>query len=191
MTTRRLFGVTLHSVRRAAKPRLVPQDEYSVQSRMVNGLAQERSAYLRQHRSNPVNWLPWGEAALSEAKTFNKPILLSIGYSACHWCHVMARESFEDPEIAALMNQGFVNIKVDREERPDLDALYLKALQAMGRRPGWPLTMFLTPDGVPFWGGNIFRTKGRTGCRHSAKCSNMSATPTGRTRRASHRRDAR
>jgi uncharacterized protein len=103
---------------------------------MVNGLAQERSAYLRPHRSNPVNWLPWGEAALSAAKTFDKPILLSIGYSACHWCHVMARESFEHPETAALMNQGFVNIKVDREERPDLDALYLKALQAMGRRPG-------------------------------------------------------
>ncbi len=123
---------------------------------MVNGLAQERSAYLRQHRSNPVNWLPWGEAALSAAKTFDKPILLSIGYSACHWCHVMARESFEHPETAALMNQGFVNIKVDREERPDLDALYLKALQAMGRRPGWPLTMFLTPEGVPFWGGTYF-----------------------------------
>jgi uncharacterized protein len=128
---------------------------------MVNGLAQERSAYLRQHRSNPVNWQPWGEAALSEAKTFNKPILLSIGYSACHWCHVMARESFEDPETAALMNQGFVNIKVDREERPDLDALYLKALQAMGRRPGWPLTMFLTPDGVPFWGGTYFPHEGQ------------------------------
>jgi uncharacterized protein YyaL (SSP411 family) len=130
---------------------------------MVNGLAQERSAYLRQHRSNPVNWLPWGEAALSEAKTFNKPILLSIGYSACHWCHVMARESFEDPETAALMNQGFVNIKVDREERPDLDALYLKLLQAMGRRPGWPLTMFLTPDGVPFWGGTYFPHEGQNG----------------------------
>jgi uncharacterized protein YyaL (SSP411 family) len=123
---------------------------------MVNGLAQERSAYLRQHHTNPVNWLPWGEAALHAAKTCDKPILLSIGYSACHWCHVMARESFEDRETAALMNQSFVNIKVDREERPDLDALYLKALQAMGRRPGWPLTMFLTPDGVPFWGGTYF-----------------------------------
>jgi uncharacterized protein len=130
---------------------------------MVNGLAQERSAYLRQHRSNPVNWLPWGEAALSAAKTSNKPILLSIGYSACHWCHVMARESFEHPETAALMNQGFVNIKVDREERPDLDALYLKALQAMGRRPGWPLTMFLTPDGVPFWGGTYFPHEAQDG----------------------------
>jgi uncharacterized protein len=130
---------------------------------MVNGLAQERSAYLRQHRTNPVNWLPWGEAALNAATTFNKPILLSIGYSACHWCHVMARESFEDPETAALMNQGFVNIKVDREERPDLDALYVKALQAMGRRPGWPLTMFLTPDGVPFWGGTYFPHEAQNG----------------------------
>ena len=130
---------------------------------MVNGLAQERSAYLRQHRSNPVNWLPWGEAALNAAKTCNKPILLSIGYSACHWCHVMARESFEDPETAALMNEGFVNIKVDREERPDLDALYIKALQAMGRRPGWPLTMFLTPDGVPFWGGTYFPHEAQNG----------------------------
>jgi uncharacterized protein YyaL (SSP411 family) len=130
---------------------------------MVNGLAQERSAYLRQHRTNPVNWLPWGEAALNAATTFNKPILLSIGYSACHWCHVMARESFEDPETAALMNQGFVNIKVDREERPDLDALYVKALQAMGRRPGWPLTMFLTPDGVPFWGGAYFPHEAQNG----------------------------
>jgi uncharacterized protein len=106
-----------------------------------------------------VNWLPWGEAALSEAKTFNKPILLSIGYSACHWCHVMARESFEDPETAALMNQGFVNIKVDREERPDLDALYLKALQAMGRRPGWPLTMFLTPRRRALLGRNLFSAR--------------------------------
>jgi uncharacterized protein YyaL (SSP411 family) len=129
---------------------------------MVNGLAQER-AYLRQHRTNPVNWLPWGEPALAEAKALNKPILLSIGYSACHWCHVMARESFEDPETAALMNAWFVNVKVDREERPDIDALYIKTLQAMGRRPGWPLTMFLTPDGVPFWGGTYFPREAENG----------------------------
>ena len=156
-----------------------------------NRLAAETSPYLLQHADNPVDWHPWGDEALFAAKRENKPILLSIGYSACHWCHVMTRESFEDPETAALMNQGFVNIKVDREERPDLDALYLKALQAMGRRPGWPLTMFLTPDGVPFWGGNIFRTKGRTGCRHSAKCSSMSAMRIARTRRESRKRDAR
>jgi uncharacterized protein len=126
-------------------------------------LAQERSAYLRQHRTNPVNWLPWGEPALAEAKALNKPILLSIGYSACHWCHVMARDSFEDPETAALMNAWFVNVKVDREERPDIDALYIKTLQAMGRRPGWPLTMFLTPDGVPFWGGTYFPREAENG----------------------------
>src|SRR6201989_1207538 len=146
MTTRRFFGVTLHSVRRAAKPRLVPQDEYSVQSRIVNGLSQERSASLRQHRSNPLNWLPWGEAALSKAKTFNKPILLSIGYSACHWCHVMERESFEDPEVAALMNEHFVCIKVDREERPDVDAVCMEACQTMTGQGGWPLNAFLTPE---------------------------------------------
>src|SRR5258708_20265022 len=118
---------------------------------MANRLAQETSPYLLEHADNPVDWFPWGDEALARARAEHKPILLSIGYSACHWCHVMARESFEDPETAALMNRDFVNIKVDREERPDLDALYIKALQAMGRRPGWPLTMFLTPDGVPFW----------------------------------------
>jgi uncharacterized protein YyaL (SSP411 family) len=123
---------------------------------MPNALAQERSAYLRQHQSNPVDWLPWGETALTRAKKHNKPILLSIGYSACHWCHVMARESFADAETATLMNELFVNVKVDREERPDIDAIYIRALQAMGRRGGWPLTMFLTPDGKPFWGGTYF-----------------------------------
>jgi uncharacterized protein YyaL (SSP411 family) len=123
---------------------------------MPNALAQERSAYLRQHQSNPVDWLPWGEAALTRAKEHNKPILLSVGYSACHWCHVMARESFADAETATLMNELFVNVKVDREERPDIDAIYIRALQAMGRRGGWPLTMFLTPDGKPFWGGTYF-----------------------------------
>jgi uncharacterized protein len=123
---------------------------------MANALAQERSAYLRQHKSNPVDWLPWGERALARAKKLNKPILLSVGYSACHWCHVMARESFADPETAKLMNALFVNVKVDREERPDLDAIYIRALQAMGRKAGWPLTMFLTPDGKPFWGGTYF-----------------------------------
>src|SRR5438105_8245074 len=123
---------------------------------MPNRLAGETSPYLLEHANNPVEWYPWGEEALSTALRADKPIMLSIGYSACHWCHVMARESFEHPETAALMNQGFVNIKVDREERPDLDALYLKALQAMGRRPGWPLTMFLPPEGVPFLGGTYF-----------------------------------
>jgi uncharacterized protein YyaL (SSP411 family) len=123
---------------------------------MPNALAQERSAYLRQHQSNPVDWLPWGETALRRAKEHNKPILLSVGYSACHWCHVMARESFADAETATLMNELFINVKVDREERPDIDAIYIRALQAMGRRGGWPLTMFLTPDGKPFWGGTYF-----------------------------------
>jgi hypothetical protein len=130
---------------------------------MPNVLAQERSAYLRQHQANPVDWLPWGEGALKRARDLNKPILLSIGYSACHWCHVMARESFDDARTAALMNDWFVNVKVDREERPDIDAIYIRALQAMGRRPGWPLTMFLTPDAKPFWGGTYFPPEERDG----------------------------
>jgi uncharacterized protein len=130
---------------------------------MSNALAQERSAYLRQHQSNPVDWLPWGEPALALARELDKPILLSIGYSACHWCHVMARESFADVETAALMNGWFVNIKVDREERPDVDAIYIRALEAMGRRPGWPLTIFLTPGGKPYWGGTYFPPEERDG----------------------------
>jgi uncharacterized protein YyaL (SSP411 family) len=128
-----------------------------------NLLAGETSPYLLQHRDNPVNWTPWGEAALARARAENKPILLSVGYAACHWCHVMAHESFENPEVAALMNELFVNIKVDREERPDLDAIYQASLAMMGEQGGWPLTMFLTPDGEPFWGGTYFPPEPRFG----------------------------
>ncbi|MBV9249905.1 MAG: thioredoxin domain-containing protein [Acetobacteraceae bacterium] len=128
-----------------------------------NLLRGETSPYLLQHADNPVHWRPWGAAALSEAAEANKPILLSIGYAACHWCHVMAHESFEDPATAALMNKLFVNIKVDREERPDIDHLYMSALHALGEQGGWPLTMFLTPDGSPFWGGTYFPPEPRWG----------------------------
>lgn len=121
-----------------------------------NLLGREGSLYLRQHEDNPVHWRPWGEEALKEAARHNKPILLSIGYSACHWCHVMAHECFEDEEVAALMNAHFVNIKVDREERGDIDQIYMAALTAMGEQGGWPLTMFLTPEAKPFWGGTYF-----------------------------------
>ncbi|MFY9328749.1 MAG: thioredoxin domain-containing protein [Georgfuchsia sp.] len=124
---------------------------------MTNRLANETSPYLRQHANNPVHWQPWDQAALLQASNENKPILLSIGYSACHWCHVMAHESFEDPAIAEVMNRLFVNIKVDREERPDLDQIYQLAHQFIARRSGgWPLTMFLTPDGTPYFGGTYF-----------------------------------
>lgn len=121
-----------------------------------NLLANETSPYLLQHADNPVHWYPWGDAALERARSDGKPILLSIGYAACHWCHVMAHESFEDRETAEVMNRLFINIKVDREERPDLDAIYQAALSLMGEQGGWPLTMFCTPDGEPFWGGTYF-----------------------------------
>jgi uncharacterized protein YyaL (SSP411 family) len=123
---------------------------------MSNRLAQETSPYLLQHRNNPVEWYPWGEEALARAGSEDLPILLSIGYSACHWCHVMERESFEDVETATYMNEHFVCIKVDREERPDLDALYMEAVQAISGQGGWPMTVFLDPDGVPFYGGTYF-----------------------------------
>lgn len=122
----------------------------------TNALIHETSPYLLQHAHNPVNWFPWGEEALGKARAENKPILLSIGYSACHWCHVMEHESFEDEAIAALMNEHFVNIKVDREERPDLDQIYMTAVQMMTGHGGWPMTMFLTPEGAPFYGGTYF-----------------------------------
>src|SRR5437867_808183 len=124
---------------------------------MPNRLAQETSPYLQQHAHNPVDWHAWGEEALARAREQDKPILLSVGYSACHWCHVMAHESFEDPDIAATMNRNFVNIKVDREERPDIDQIYQAAHQMLTQRAGgWPLTMFLTPDQKPFFGGTYF-----------------------------------
>ena len=121
-----------------------------------NFLDSEVSPYLRQHKDNPVHWYPWGETALAAARDQNKPILLSVGYAACHWCHVMAHESFEDADIARVMNEHFINIKVDREERPDIDAIYMSALHMLGEQGGWPLTMFLTPRGEPFWGGTYF-----------------------------------
>ncbi len=131
---------------------------------MANRLAQQTSPYLQQHAANPVDWYPWGEEALVRAAREAKPILLSVGYSACHWCHVMAHESFEDPEIAALMNRHFINVKVDREERPDLDQIYQTAHQMLAQRPGgWPLTMFLSPDGTPFFGGTYFPKSARYG----------------------------
>jgi uncharacterized protein YyaL (SSP411 family) len=123
---------------------------------MPNRLAHEPSPYLRQHADNPVDWYPWGAEAFAAARAGDKPILLSIGYSACHWCHVMAHESFEDPAIAAVMNERFVNVKVDREERPDVDAIYMDATQAMTGRGGWPMTVFLTPGGAPFYAGTYF-----------------------------------
>ena len=129
----------------------------------MNRLANETSPYLLQHATNPVDWYPWGEEALGRARAEDKPILLSIGYAACHWCHVMERESFEDAEIAALMNRHFVSVKVDREERPDLDAIYMDAVQAMTGGGGWPLTAFLTPQGKPFYAGTYYPNEARHG----------------------------
>ncbi len=128
-----------------------------------NLLSRETSPYLLQHQHNPVHWRAWGKAALDEAKAAGKPILLSVGYAACHWCHVMAHESFEDPATAAVMNRLFVNIKVDREERPDIDQIYMAALHALREQGGWPLTMFLTPSGEPIWGGTYFPKTSRYG----------------------------
>jgi len=131
---------------------------------MPNRLAHSTSPYLQQHAGNPVDWHEWGPEALAEARARDKPILLSVGYSACHWCHVMAHESFEDENIAALMNRLFVNIKVDREERPDIDQIYQMAHALMTQRSGgWPLTMFLTPDATPFFGGTYYPNTARHG----------------------------
>src|SRR6187200_819766 len=130
---------------------------------MPNRLAGETSPYLLQHANNPVDWYPWGEEALGRARAEDRPIFLSIGYSACHWCHVMERESFENPDIAGRMNEHFVSIKVDRDERPDLDDVYMAAVQAMTGSGGWPMSVFLTPDLRPFFGGTYFPPQDRHG----------------------------
>ena len=130
---------------------------------MANRLAAESSPYLLQHKDNPVDWYAWGEEALARARQEDRPLLVSIGYSACHWCHVMAHESFEDPAIAALMNERLVCVKVDREERPDVDAICMEACQAMTGHGGWPLNAFLTPEGVPFYAGTYFPPQSRHG----------------------------
>ncbi|HKY68570.1 MAG TPA: thioredoxin domain-containing protein, partial [Acidimicrobiales bacterium] len=129
----------------------------------MNRLADETSPYLRQHAGNPVDWYAWGDDAFAAARERDRPVLLSVGYSSCHWCHVMAHESFEDPTIAGLMNDLFVNVKVDREERPDVDEIYMEAVQAMTGTGGWPMTVFLTPDGRPFFGGTYFPSEQRGG----------------------------
>src|SRR5215208_4126817 len=130
---------------------------------MPNRLARETSPYLLQHKDNPVDWRPWGPEALAEARERDVPLVVSIGYSACHWCHVMERESFEDPDVAALMNQRFVCVKVDREERPDVDAIYMDAVQAMTGHGGWPLNAFVTPEQVPFYAGTYVPPEPRQG----------------------------
>src|SRR6516165_525030 len=130
---------------------------------MRNVLGEASSPYLLQHKDNPVHWQIWGQEALQAAQRLNRPILLSIGYAACHWCHVMAHESFEDPGVAEIMNAHFVSIKVDREERPDIDQIYMTALHSIGEQGGWPLTMALTPAGEPFWGGTYFPPTSRFG----------------------------
>src|ERR1700751_4980869 len=130
---------------------------------VMNRLADQSSLYLRQHAGNPVDWYPWGPEAIDRAKREQKPIFLSVGYSACHWCHVMEHESFEDADTATLLNEHFVSIKVDREERPDVDQIYMTAVQLMTRHGGWPMSVFLTPDLHPFYGGTYFPPADRHG----------------------------
>ena len=161
--------------------------EHRAASGPENRLARETSPYLLQHKHNPVDWWPWGTEALAEAKRANKPILLSVGYAACHWCHVMAHESFEDEATAAVMNELFVNIKVDREERPDIDQIYMSALHLLGEHGGWPLTMFLTPDGEPFWGGTYFPKTAATAGRALSTCCATWRASFARSRRTSSR----
>src|SRR5438477_1303150 len=129
----------------------------------MNRLGAETSPYLLQHADNPVDWYAWNDEAFERAVKEDKPVLLSVGYSACHWCHVMAHESFEDDDVAAVMNERFVSVKVDREERPDVDAVYMDAVQALTGRGGWPMTVFLTPDGRPFFAGTYFPNSPRHG----------------------------
>ena len=142
-----------------------------------NLLSKETSPYLLQHKNNPVNWYGWGEDAFIQAEKENKPILLSIGYASCHWCHVMAHESFEDIETAKIMNDKFINIKLDREERPDIDSIYQTALALLGQQGGWPLTMFLDSSKKPFWGGTYFPKIPRQGMPSFQNILNMVSKP--------------
>ena len=135
----------------------------STSSRQPNRLFHETSPYLKQHAYNPVNWFAWGDEALAESRRLDRPIFLSIGYSACHWCHVMEHESFEDPEIGRILNEHFISIKVDREERPDLDQIYMTAVQMLTQHGGWPMSVFLTPTLKPFYGGTYFPPADRYG----------------------------
>src|SRR5919202_6235908 len=144
-------------------PRQGDEEQSMAEQKHTNRLVDATSPYLLQHAHNPVDWYPWGEEALERARREQKPIFLSIGYAACHWCHVMERESFENEAVARLMNEHFVNIKVDREERPDVDAVYMNAVQALTGRGGWPMTVFLTPDGRPFFGGTYYPPERRHG----------------------------
>src|SRR5438552_4495035 len=137
--------------------------ERSMSTESHNRLIHETSPYLRQHAHNPVDWYPWGPEALQRARDLDRPIFLSIGYSACHWCHVMEHESFEDPEVAEILNNNFVSIKVDREERPDVDQIYMTAVQLMTGQGGWPMSVWLTPGGKPFYGGTYFPPDDRYG----------------------------
>ncbi|MFP6617434.1 MAG: thioredoxin domain-containing protein, partial [Candidatus Hydrogenedentota bacterium] len=151
-----------------AQEEVIQEGSLSVQQEVsehkyTNRLAEETSPYLLQHAHNPVNWYPWGEEALSKAKAENKPIFLSVGYSSCHWCHVMEHECFEDEEVAALLNEHYIAIKVDREERPDIDEIYMAAVQAMTGQGGWPMSVFITPDLKPFWGGTYFPKESKYG----------------------------
>src|SRR5437899_4046702 len=138
-------------------------EQTPAQSEHTNRLAHEKSPYLLQHAHNPVDWYPWGQEAFDKAKKENKPIFLSVGYSTCHWCHVMEHESFENSEIAKLMNDNFVNIKVDREERPDIDQVYMTFVQATTGSGGWPMNVWLTPDLKPFFGGTYFPPEDKWG----------------------------
>src|SRR6058998_2514767 len=163
LASRRVAGLSTSRVfeRRGIARSLSGCHDARVQA--ANRLIHETSPYLLQHAHNPVDWYPWSEEAFSRARAENKPVLLSVGYSACHWCHVMERESFENPGIARVMNENFVSVKVDREERPDVDDVYMKAVQMLTGRGGWPMTVFLTPDGKPFYGGTYFPPVDRHG----------------------------
>ena len=159
-----IWALSVHDSTEMVPRRTIGRNSRSTYHRtMPNRLAGETSPYLLQHANNPVDWFPWGGDALARAKLLDRPIFLSIGYAACHWCHVMERESFEDEATARLLNEHFVAIKVDREERPDLDSIYMSAVQAMTGSGGWPMSVFLTPDGAPFYGGTYFPDRPRHG----------------------------